>query len=213
MTSPTDQQTTRPGACTLPPPGWVCTRDAGHPPPCAATQSAPEPPAADPLGPAPAAPPLSQAPANGYWLPRTTEADLDLPSGGHIRYRKIRDGSELEFELLELLDGFTPELMAAVQGDDETQAAREIAKPENRAKIFDPINRVVAAAVVCPKVVLDGPSTDEEVNVTDIDLLDRMVIFNAALGEQLNRLKSVLTQQEQALRNLSTGEDIQPAAQ
>ncbi|ACC42299.1 hypothetical protein MM1218R_01523 [Mycobacterium marinum] len=215
-------------ACTLPPPGWVCSREAGHAPPCAASQDSTEPPAPSPeQGAAPAAPSASERAQEQlkagtsvtvdqgapYWLPRNIEADLDLPSGGRVRYRKIRDGSELELDLVELLDGFTPEMVVSAQGDDRVEMTRAIANKENRAKIFDPIDRVVVAAVVCPRIVASGPSTDEQINVKDVDLTDRIVIFQAAFGEQLAKLKSVFGEPQEGLRDLQAGQGPRTEAQ
>lgn len=201
--------------CTLPPPGWACSKGAGHEPPCAASQVITEPPAADPPSPGVGAPPASAAVERPYGFPRKNnfEDDLDLPSGARVRYRKIWDGSELELELVELMDGFTPELLAAAQSQDEVETARALAKQDNREKVFGPINRIVVAAVICPTVVMDGPTTDTQINVKDIDMVDRLLIFNAAFGEQLARLKSVLSESQQGLRHLPAGQDIRPEAQ
>lgn len=64
---------TQPAACQAPPPGWACTRGAGHAGPCAAVPADPEPagryafdPAADrmvPLAPATDAAPPGPVPA------------------------------------------------------------------------------------------------------------------------------------------------------
>lgn len=130
-----------------------------------------------------------------------------------MRYRKIRDGSELELDLVELLDGFTPEMVVSAQGDDRVEMTRAIANKENRAKIFDPIDRVVVAAVVCPRIVASGPSTDEQINVKDVDLTDRIVIFQAAFGEQLAKLKSVFGEPQEGLRDLQAGQGPRTEAQ
>ena len=52
-------------------------------------------------------------------------------------------------------------------------------------------DRVVVAAVIQPPVVLVGPTTDSQVNVDDVELEDKLAIFSAAIGEQLDALKSV----------------------
>lgn len=188
--------------------------------------AAAEPPVSDPsVGSAPAASavpepePYSVAPAaepgppRPYGFPKALEYDLDLPSGGRVRYRKIRDGNELELELVELMDGFTPELVAQTQSDDPAEAARALAKQDTREKILGPVDRIVVAAVICPVVVIDGPTTDSQINVKDIDLIDRVTIFNAAFGEQLGRIKSLLSEPQAPVRNLSAGEDVRAEAE
>jgi len=224
-----------PAACTLlEPAGLVCSKHSGHQPPCETVGVRTEPPPRDPPPGPPAAAPSASADQHtkqalaagvpvvidnqtgtGYFIPRSIELDLTLPSGGKVRYRKIRDGSELELDLVELLDSFTPELLKAAADNDETEVTRTVAKRETREKIFGPVDRVVAAAVVIPVVVLEGPSTDDgsQVNVKHMDLLDRMAIFNAAFGEQLSRLKSVLSQPQDGLRDLPEGQDVREAAQ
>jgi len=138
------------------------------------------------------------ASSRSYGFAKRGEADLELPSGGLVRYRKLNKGQLLELNMVEVLDGFTPELLADVQSGDETVAQEAFLKavvdPARNAKIFGPVDRVVAAVVVIPAVVLDGPSTDSQINVADIDLEDKLVIFGAAVGEQLSSLKSVRAQ-------------------
>lgn len=223
-----------PDSCTLlAPAGLVCSKHAGHEPPCAPPQVTEPPPRDPPPGPPAAAHSASEnqqqinqalsagtpvtidnQTGTGYFIPTSGEFDLMLPSGGKVRYRKIRDGSELELDLVELLDGFTPELLRAAAADDGgVEVTREVAKPQTRAKLFGPVDRVVVAAVVCPTIVLEGPTTGDQVNVKHMDLLDRMEIFNAAFGEQLSRLKSLLGEQGDGLRDLPEGQDIRAATQ
>ncbi len=205
------------GECPLIPAaaGWVCGKEAGHQPPCGPPPSqavpsaaATAPPSPGPVAaapspsvptPAPAAAPAAPQQGGYFVVTATAEEDLLLPSGSKVRYRKIRDGSELELDLIELVDGFTPELLQAAQIGDATEVARAVAKPDTRKAVFGPVDRVVVAAVIAPRLVLDGPTTAEQVNVKDMDLLDRMTIFNAAFGEQLAKLKSVLAEQETVL--------------
>jgi hypothetical protein len=154
----------------------------------AAPETVPEPPPAP--SPAPAA-----APRRGYGFTKAGEHDLDLPSGDRVRYRKLSKSYLLKLNLIEVMDGFTPELLAEVNSGDEDvardAALKALTDPQRNGKIFGPVDRVVAAAVVIPTVVLEGPTTDEQVNVDDIDLEDKLTIFDAAIGEQLAALKSV----------------------
>lgn len=155
-----------------------------------------------PPPPAPTVVPAAASPRS-YGFAKRGEADLELPSGGYVRYRKLNKGQLLELNMVEVLDGFTPELLADVQSGDETVAQEAFLKavidPARNAKIFGPVDRVVAAVVVTPTVVLEGPSTDTQINVVDIDLEDKLVIFGAAVGEQLTALKSVRTEQNAGL--------------
>jgi hypothetical protein len=154
-----------------------------------AVESVPEPP------PTPPAEVSAAAQRRSYGFTRSEEADLELPSGSLVRYRKLNKGMLLKLNLLEVLDGFTPELLADMRSDDQgtanEAAVKALADPANNAKIFGPIDRVIAASVVIPAVVLVGPTTEDQVNVDDIELEDKVAIFTAAIGEQLDALKSV----------------------
>ena len=163
-----------------------------------------EPPSAPhPQGAASAA--ASSVPTYGF--KKATESDLELPSGAFVRIRKLRKMQVIDLKVIDILDGFSPELLKDVRGDDpvraeaaQQEALRAMLDPDTSPKIFGPVNRVVAAGVVCPRVVLDGPTTDEQINVSEIEPDDKMAIFDAvmpdelrsaALGEQLSALKSV----------------------
>lgn len=212
-----------PTACTLLyPAGWECSLAEGHPGDCVPTAARMEPPPVTPAVGSPAAAPspsaapeapqpvapASLAQPGGYFFPRMEEFDLEVPSGGKVRCRKIRDGSELQLDFVELLDSFTPELLSAAQDDDSINTARAVAHKETRAKLFGPINAVVVAAVVSPKVVAEGPTTDTQINVTNIDVPDRIAIFNAAFGEQLSALKSLLSEQADGVRDVPAGQSV-----
>jgi hypothetical protein len=155
-----------------------------------------------------------------YGLRRAHEEfDLDLPSGSFVKLRRLDQNDVIRLNLIEVLDGFTPDLMAnirdAAQGEDGTssdEVVRALSDPERSKKMFGPIDRVIAACVIEPAVSLDEPSTDDGklVNVDDVDLVDKFAIFNAAFGEQLAALKSVRMQPEAGARDLSAGESVQP---
>jgi hypothetical protein len=159
-----------------------------------AVEDAPQPQAPEPPPTPPTEVPAAASPRS-YGIRKTGEDDLALPSGSFVRYRKLNPGQLLELNLVEVLDGFTPQLLADVQSGDEAAVEEAFMKavvdPERNAKIFGPTDRVVAATVIIPKVVMDGPTTDSQVNVKDIDFGDKLVIFAAAVGEQLTALKSV----------------------
>lgn len=151
------------------------------------TESTPEPP------PTPHEVPVAAQRVYGFSRPQ--EDDLELPSGGLVRYRKLNKGLLLKLNLVEVMDGFTPELINDIRSEDtataEQAALRALVDPERNNKIFGPIDRVVAAAVVTPQVVLTPPASRDQVHIDDVDLEDKVAIFMAAIGEQLDALKSV----------------------
>lgn len=156
-----------------------------------APHSDPEPP------PTPSQAPAA-APRRGYGFTKADEFDLGLPSGSLVRYRKLTKSHLLQLNLVEVMDGFTPELLAEAQSDDEDvardAALKALTDPQRNGKIFGPVDRVVVAAVLIPTVVLVGTTTDTQVNVDDIELEDKLTIFEAAIGEQLTALKSLREQ-------------------
>lgn len=224
MTSPIEeQQDSRPAIPAPPRREWCCGTPitVPHVPGCAyepesaaelGTEAVSEPPSApNPQGSAPTA--ASSLPAYGF--KKATEQDLELPSGAFVRVKKLRKMQVIDLKVVDLLDGFGPELLKDIRGDDpgraeaaQQEAVRAMFDPEKSEKIFGPINRVVEAAVICPKVVLDGPTTDEQINVSEIEPDDKMAIFDAvmpdelraaALGEQLSALKSVRNEPDAGL--------------
>lgn len=199
-----------------------CAYEPGDP---AAAVSQP-PPAPNPvLGEASAA----ASAASRYGFKKSPEFDLELPSGAFVRVRKIRKMQVIDLKVMDLLDGFAPELLKDIRGDDDVkreaaqeEAMRAMLDPKTSSTIFGPINRVVAAAVICPTVVMQGASTDEQMNVNEIEPDDKMAIFeavmpdelkSAALGEQLAALKSVRTEPDIGVRDLRDGEAVLPEAQ
>lgn len=194
--------------------------------------AAPEPPAADPQpGPAPAASPASEAPApprRVYGFRKRPEFDVDLPSGALVRVRQLTMTQVIELGVLNMKDSFAAELFQGVEDDGGfSQEALQSAEAalqdaESREKLFGPLNRVTAAAVVCPTVVLVGQSTDEQINVEEIDLVDKRIIFeyampdemkNAALEAQHDALKRVRPEQAAGLGSVGDGEDVRDAAE
>lgn len=251
MTTPIEKQQTARAAipparsnatpcALLQPAGMECSKPYGHEPPCSPVQNT-EPPAPDsqpesvPAAPSVVEPLHGEAWNGGAPRPRTygfakaAEFDLELPGGGLVRMRKLRKMQVIELKVMDIRDGFAPELLKDISGDDPERAALAqqeamlaIVDPQTTDKVFGPINRVVAAAVICPTVVLDGPSTDEQVNVREIEIDDKMAIFeaampdelkSAALGEQLAAIKSVRDQPEAGVRDLRDGEAVLPEAE
>lgn len=198
--------------CTLIPEssGWVCGREAGHEPPCGAAQINTEPPAADPQpGPAPAA---SSAP-KPYGITRRRPIDVYLPNGDRVLVRQLTTSEVIALKIVRMQDAFTPELMKGVNADDpqvaEQEFGRALLDPVRGDKLIEPLNRVLAAAVVCPKVLLERPDDrelgDDELHVDEIDIIDKWILFEAAMPDgmkaaaveaQHNALKSVRAEQE-----------------
>lgn len=211
--------------------GWVCSQDAGHAPPCTATQVATEPPAAAPSGVgAPAASVASEAPAKPrtYGFRKRPEFDVELPSGAFVRVRQLTMTQVIELGVLNMKDSFAAELFQGIDDDggftpEAMQSAESaLQNPESREKLFGPLNRVTAAAVICPTVVLAGPSTDEQMNVDEIDMVDKRIIFEhvmpdemktAALEEQHEALKRVRTEPAAGLGSVGDSEDVREAAE
>lgn len=184
-TTPETQVSPGGGTCTLPPPGWTCSREPGHDGACASLPAEEVDVAA--LSP------------RSYGFKPPDEVDLDLPSGGFIRVRKLSLGRVLDLGLMQIADAFTPELLADIQTDDDSERAnlatvKALQDPSRASKLTKPLNKVAMAAVVCPTVVDVGKTTDEQINVDDIDIFDKLVIFEAAIGEQLSGIKSLRTQ-------------------
>jgi hypothetical protein len=152
-----------------------------------------------------------------YGLRRVREEfDLALPSGSFVRLRRLDQNDVIRLNLIEVLDGFTPDLMTSLRDTDAAsndEVVRALSDPDRNKKMFGPVDRVVAACVVKPAVSLDDPSSDdgELVNVADVDLVDKLAIFNAAFGEQLSALKSVRSEPQDGARDLPAGESVQPA--
>ncbi|KMV23337.1 hypothetical protein ACT16_06590 [Mycobacterium heckeshornense] len=166
----------------------------------------------------PSAPQHAEPQHRSYGFAKPDEFDLELPSGGFVRLRKLSKNQILTLNLVEVLDGFTPELLEAARSGEQISdedAAKVLADPERNSKIFGPVDRVVAAACVKPAVVLDSPTLPDasQYNVADVDLEDKLAIFSAAFGEQLAALKSVRAQQSTGIRDLPASENIQPQAE
>jgi hypothetical protein len=155
-----------------------------------------------------------------YGFGRAQEIDLELPSGGIVRFRKPTWSKLLDADLGDVVDGFSSELLKNVDLQDpnsESEAKEELGKAllnrEKRHKMLGPMDRIAAIAVICPKVVLKGETTDDQIHVDDIDIADKMTIFFAAVGEQIDALKSVGNQPTASPPDLPASQGIQPATE
>jgi len=134
----------------------------------------------------------------GWQKKSDEEFDLDLPSGQRCRVRKLTPNDVFKLGLLDMLDVFSPELLsgkdpgkAAARKVDEVNALRDKKK---RNQLFDTVDQVVVACVVFPRVVAEetdvfNPETTALVG--DIEITDKMFIFGAVFGNDVNALKSV----------------------
>ncbi|OBK04709.1 hypothetical protein A5746_13160 [Mycolicibacterium conceptionense] len=222
MTSPIEEQQNSRPSIPATRRDWCCGTavTVPHVPGCAyepgaelGAEAVPEPPSAPNPTAGEALAAASSVPAYGFKKP--AESDLELPSGAFVRIRKLRKMQVIDLKVVDILDGFAPELLKDIRGDDparveaaQQEALRAMFDPDTSQKIFGPVNRVVAAGVVCPRVVLDGPTTDEQINVSEIEPDDKMAIFDAvmpdelrsaALGEQFAALKSVRDEPDSGL--------------
>lgn len=233
MTTPIEQQQNPLMTAALPTRrDWCCgTPITGpHAPGCAyePRDTAPtEPPAPD--SPPESAPAASSAAApRSYGFTKAAEFDLELPSGGFVRVRRLRNMQIIQLKLLNIRDGFAPELLKDINGDDpeaaaraQQEALRAVVDPKTSDKVFGPINRVVAAAVICPTVVLEGATTDEQINVNEIEIDDKMAIFEAVMPDEMRSaaleaqhaaLKSVRERPDTGVRDLRDGQAVRPEA-
>jgi hypothetical protein len=225
-------------ACALLPPGWACSKPAGHEPPCEAVQINTEPPVTDPpVESAPAAPSapyatyqeaLAAAAATTgrkYGFKKRREFELELPSGGFVLVRQLTLPKAIELGILNMKDSFAAKLLKDINSDDPAvaqdaaeQVEAALRDDQRRENFFGPLNRVTAAALICPTAILQGePTGDDQIHVDDIDLLDKNVIFEAAmpeemkaaaLEEQRDALKSVRVQPADGVRDFRDGDTV-----
>lgn len=204
------------GVCVLlEPAGLSCGLPAGHPPPCKAAVVT-EPPAADPpsAGPGPAAPVASEPEPprprkRKYGFNRSPEFDVDLPSGAFVRMRQLSNTQAIDLGLVNMRDAFAPELLQGLRdaqdGDEEAQqrAMDVFVADDTRDKIWGPIDKALVLAVLCPKVVAgEEESTDTQIHVSEISLQDKLVMFEAALPDELK--SGAQEGQAAALKSLRT---------
>lgn len=156
-----------------------------------------------------------QPPANPYlvtgWKKREhTEFDVTLPSGQVCRIRRLERDDLLRMDLMQYLDTFTPMLLEDSISDLErekmmTETVKE--NPEALQKMLKAIDKVVMAASVKPAITENpklvnygnqrdwgNPNFTPVALLDDIDTFERMYIFGAAFGRDMDDLKSVLQQ-------------------
>jgi hypothetical protein len=144
--------------------------------------------------------PSTESVSYGWIKPK--EYDVRLPSGSVVRLRVLNRARLVELNIMEMLDSFTPELLKSlsvgqVSDEQTTQALNEaMLDTKRREALLNPVNRVVLAAVVQPKVVYVGDTDETQINVHDVELEDRLAIFGVAFADQVDELKSVHAEPE-----------------
>lgn len=177
-------------------------------------------------------PVVSDRPVNPYaptgWRKKTRlEFDVELPSGQKCRVIRLERDDLLKMNLLQELDTFTPMLLDDSMSDAEREGkAATLVKenPEALKKMLSAIDKVVLAATVAPKITEDPRLVDygNESNwadeswvgtvlLDDIDTFERMYIFGAAFGRDMDDLKSVL-EQTQSVDSLADVSVVSQAA-
>jgi len=146
----------------------------------------------------------------GWVKPR--EFDARLPSGSIVRLRVLNRARLVELNIMEMLDSFTPEILQSLSSgqvteDQTAQAMNEaLLDKDRREALLGPVNRVVLAAVVQPKVVDYGPTNEAQINVHDVELEDRLAIFGVAFADQVEELKSVVAEQKVSVGDVPESE-------
>lgn len=202
----------QPAGCELlRPAGLGCSKPAGHQPPCAPVQDT-QPPAADPVvEPATAAASASAAPRK-YGFKHRPQTDIDLPSGAFVRVRQLTFPQAIQLGILNMKNTFAQELLRDINSEDQERveaAAAEIEQAlldeDRRENLFGPLNRVAAAALVCPRAVLQGDPAnlaDDEIHVDEIDFVDKMVIFEAVMPDEMKA--AAVEERHDALKSVGT---------
>lgn len=144
--------------------------------------------------------------------------DVETPSGQTCEVMRLERDDLMRLDLLQYLDTFTPLLLEDSLSEDERSAQMtEIVKdnPESLQKMFKAIDKVILACVTKPHITEEhskvnygserdwgNPNFVATVHLDDIDTFDRMYIFGAAFGRDMDDLKSVL-QQAQGVGSLA----------
>ncbi len=161
--------------------------------------------------------PASAPPANPYvvtgWRAKQhVEFDVTLPSGQVCRVRRLERDDLLRMDIMQYLDTFTPMLLEDSMSDEqrEQMMTEEVKRnPEALQKMLKAIDKVVMVACVKPQITEDpaqvnyggefdwgNPNFTPVAFLDDIDTFERMAIFGAAFGQDMDALKSVLQQAE-----------------
>lgn len=177
--------------------------------------------AAEPIGPGHGAIPQDVAgqqvtsAANPYvvtgWRPRTWhEFDVTLPSGQLCRIRRLERDDLIRMDLLQYLDTFTPMLLEDTMSDADRERLMtdEVKKnPAALQQMLRAIDKVVMSATIRPQITEDpnkvnygneadwaNPNFVPVALLDDINTEERMYIFGACFGSDMDALKRLLEQ-------------------
>lgn len=162
--------------------------------------------------PASAGPPANPYLVTGWRTRQHTEFDVTLPSGQICRVRRLERDDLLRMDIMQYLDTFTPMLLDDSMSDEERERmmTEEVKKnPDALRKMLGAIDKVIMVACVKPQITEDpalvnyggefdwgNPNFTPVALLEDIDTFERMAIFGAAFGQDMDALKSVLEQAE-----------------
>lgn len=125
----------------------------------------------------PPAPPLAPTPGAAWRAQSNATAITTLPlSGLAVEVGRVHlDALLLAGQIPDLLTPIVIDMLWSTIGQGEGKE-KEI---EGTKQFFELVNIVVKAALVSPRVV-DTPTADDEIAITDIDFGDRLIIYSLA---------------------------------
>ncbi len=155
------------------------------------------------------APPLAPTPGAAWRAQSNATAITTLPlSGLAVEVGRVHlDALLLAGQIPDLLTPVVVDMLWSTIGQGEGKE-KEI---EGTKQFFELVNIVVKAALVSPRVV-DNPTQDDEIAITDIDFGDRLIIYSLA-RQPGSVLHSFRAEQGPALDALPESDAVQPAAE
>lgn len=157
----------------------------------------------------------------GWRRKQAVEFDVQLPSGQVARIRRLERNDLFKLKIIDHLDKLLPLLIDNSSSDEQQTKVKEAISRNAHMidDLFNVMDIVVFACCVNPMVTADPNAViiDETipvnvVHIDDIDVDDRMIIFNAAFGLEADALKSVLGQAS-GVGSVPAVEDVQLPAQ
>lgn len=164
----------------------------------------------------------------GWRKKQRLEFDLELPSGQLCRVMRLERDDVMRMGLMEYLNTFAPMLMDQALSDEErqTQMQEKVQDdPKALGDMLDAIDKVVMTCCVKPRVTQDpklvnygdeedwgDPNFTPVAYLDDIDSFEKMYIFGAAFGSDMDHLKSVL-QQAQSMAGMGSQPSVQPTTE
>lgn len=154
----------------------------------------------------------------GSWsAPR--EFDFQTPSGAWCRVRKISPEDALTMGLINHLDIFSPELLRDAAGaqrkpaDVEKAVLSKLAASGDSGSFFDTIKAIVLRAVVKPTMVEhegteETPLPEGTYSIANVGTKDRMAIFYAAIGEDMQKIQQFREGPESGVGSMESVESV-----